>query len=95
MRRVGSIREMKREGSRAESGYQGPRKTLCLSTGDRSGLASLEQAFHIWYHLSSTETSEECLGVPREVVPLSGKALTCLRGTTPLTLDLNGKPTFK
>src|SRR2546421_186711 len=44
----------------------------------RCGLASLEQAFHMWYHLSSSETSEECLGVPREVVPLSVKALTCL-----------------
>ena len=58
--------------------YQGPRKTLCLSTGDRSGLASLEQAFHIWYHLSSPSTSEECVGVPREVIPLSVKALSCL-----------------
>jgi hypothetical protein len=58
--------------------YQGPRKTLCFSTEDRSDLASLEQAFHIWYHLSSTETSEECVGVPREVVPLSVQALTCV-----------------
>ena len=69
--------------------YEGPRKILCFSTGDISGLASLEQAFHMWYHLSSTLTTEECVGVPREVVPLSVQALTCLRGTTPLTLDLN------
>jgi hypothetical protein len=32
---------------------QGPRTTLCLSTGERSGLALLEQIFHIRYHLKS------------------------------------------
>jgi hypothetical protein len=37
----------------------------------RCGLASLEQVFHIWYHLSSTETSEECLG-------FQGKPFRCL-----------------
>jgi hypothetical protein len=31
---------------------QGPRTTLCLSTGERSSLAALEQIFHIRYHLS-------------------------------------------
>src|SRR5258708_22248332 len=44
--------------------YQEPRKTLCLSTGGQSGLASLEQAFLIWQYLNSTETPEEDLGAP-------------------------------
>src|SRR5690349_15410644 len=30
---------------------QGPRTPLCLSTGESSGLAALEQIFHRWYHL--------------------------------------------
>src|SRR5581483_1453142 len=60
-RRVGNIRHVKREESRAQS-----------------GLAALEQAFHVWYHLSSTKPSEKRVGVPGEVVALSVQALACV-----------------